>query len=254
VRLPNSGSSESPLIINAFETTLGIWTHHVTSLSQQVLFKSLSLRGANAPIIRLLQSASAVSAKFNTNNAPISGSYNVSKSLVLSTSNAPITASVRLENGDDNNATSLKLETINSYIETPITLFSDKSTYTPSAFSVSATTLNGALDISFPEAPTSPFSSLTFTGHTINAPANIKLHPTYEGSISLSSGVFLSSPPIVQADSNAADPSGQNRERTVKRKQLSKGHLEADVRWGEGKGPGKVVVTTSIADIKVELD
>ncbi|KAF8586657.1 hypothetical protein K439DRAFT_1408598 [Ramaria rubella] len=288
IRLPSSGSSENPLIINALETTMGIWSHHIASLNNQVVFGSLSLKGHNAPI--QLDSVSVVSAYFNTANAPISGScnaseslvlstsnaavlgsysasqslgastsngaisgsYGSSRSLVLSTSNAPITANIRLWNGNSHSPTSLQLTTSNSRIETPIALISTyESPSTPSAFSVSATTSNGILDVTFPEAPTSPFSHLSFIGKTSNSRSSVKLHPTYEGSISLSTSTFLS--PKVLSNSNIEDPSGQGRRRTVHSTTVGNGHLEANVKWGTDEGSGNVVITTSNAGNEVDL-
>ncbi|KAF8586655.1 hypothetical protein K439DRAFT_1659596 [Ramaria rubella] len=278
IHLPNSGSPENPLIINALETTVGSWSHHITSLNDQVVFGSLSLEGQNAPI--QLDSVSVVSANFNTTNAQISGScdasdslvlsnsnaaitgsytaskslgasnsnglisgsYGSSETLVLSTSNARISADIRLWNGNGDSPTSLQLTTSNSRIETPITLISTyESPSTPSAFSVSAATSNGVLDVSFPEAPTSPFSRLSFIGNaSSNSHSSVKLHSTYEGSISLMSTFY--SPKI--SNSNTKDPSGQNRRRNVDKTTVSNRHLEAIVKWGTDEGAGNVVITT----------
>ncbi|KAF8589476.1 hypothetical protein K439DRAFT_1612703 [Ramaria rubella] len=254
VRLPRPNSLKNPLLINAFETNMGIWAHHITSLEDSVIFKSLSLHASNSKIHA--DSVSAISARLATSNSAIGGSYNISHSLVLSTSNSPINADIRMENRDGHTPTELELKTSNSRIRTSITLVStDNSVSFPPSFSVSAKTSNGPLDVTFPDAPSSPFSHLEFTGKTSNSPANIKLHATYEGSISLSTSSHSESSLLSQR--NSQDPSGKGRHRTVDIRKMVKGALDAGVWWGDdsnkGEGKGKVVVKTSNAKNTVDL-
>ena len=50
VRFPRSGTPDHPLVINALETDLGYWSHHISSLEGRVVFKSISLKTSNSPI------------------------------------------------------------------------------------------------------------------------------------------------------------------------------------------------------------
>lgn len=116
-------------------------------------------------------------------------------------------------------------------------------------------TTNAQLDVNFPYAPSSPFSILELTGKTTNAGTNVKLHPTYEGSISLkTSSVFSSG--LLQRQ-GVEDPSGQGRHRTVAMRKVTKSVLEAGVWWGddpdEDEGKGKVEVSTTNSNNIIQL-
>ena len=142
----------------------------------------------------------------------------------------------------------------NSRIRTPITLLS-KDFLNTAAFSANLKTSNGQLDVAFPDAPWFRFSLLELTARTSNAAANVKLHPTYEGYISLkTSTVFTSS---VTMNPSTEDPSRQGRHRTVESRKVAKSVFEGGVWWGndpdKDEGKGKVIVSTSNSDNTVNL-
>jgi hypothetical protein len=98
---------------------------------------------------------------------------------------------------------------------------------------------------------------LELTANTRNAAANVKLHATYEGSISFKtspSGIFTSG--ILQKP-GTQDPSGQGRHRTVDVREVVRSTFEGGVWWGDDpnkdEGKGKVVVQTSNSNNMVEL-
>lgn len=189
------------------------------------------------------------------------------------TSNAAITADFRLENRDGHNPTRVIMKTSNGCyfifsplspfystpspdrrIQTPLTLISTDTSpsASPAVFSVSASTSNGPLTVSFPGAPSSPFSHLKLSGKTSNSPAKIKLHPSYEGSISLKTNLFT--PVIVQK--STSDPSGKGRHRNVEVRRMVKGTLEGGVWWGDdpSKEEGKGTLEVSTSNGKNEVD
>jgi hypothetical protein len=93
------------------------------------------------------------------------------------------------------------------------------------------------------------------TGNTMNAAANVKLHATYEGSISLrTTPIFTVG--IIQKP-GAQDPSGQGRHRTVDVRKVVISTLEGGAWWGDDpnkdEGKGKVVVQTLNSKNMVEL-
>ncbi|KAF8590832.1 hypothetical protein K439DRAFT_1627574 [Ramaria rubella] len=245
VILPNTGST---LNINALKTNMGIWFHHITSLGNDVIFGSLSFNTTDAPIKS--DSVSAVLANFTTVNAEISGSYNISNSLGISTVNSPIFVNILMENADGNNPTTVSLETLDGDIQAPITIVSTSTSGSPAAFSVSANTTNSPLNVSFSDTPTSPFPRLAFVGQNSNGLTNVTLPATYEGSILLSSVI---SHPILTSNPNTTDPSGQGRTRTIDSQILPNGSLSAQVQWGNDTGNGTVVVTTAISPNTVQL-
>jgi hypothetical protein len=116
-------------------------------------------------------------------------------------------------------------------------------------------TTNGQLDVSFPDAPSSPFSILELTGKTTNSAVDVKLHPTYEGSISLKTSSYFSAG-LLQRQ-GTPDPSGQGRHRTVDIRKVVKSVFEAGVWWGDDpnkdEGKGKVEVSTTNSNNIVQL-
>ncbi|KAF8592223.1 hypothetical protein K439DRAFT_393990 [Ramaria rubella] len=245
VILPNTGST---LNINALTTNMGIWLHHITSLENNVIFGSLSFNTIDAPIQS--DSVSAVLANFTTANAEISGSYNISNALNISTTNSPILVNICMENANGDSPTTLSLETLDGAIQAPITLVSTSTSGSPAAFSISAITANSPLNVSFPDTPTSPFARLAFIGQNVDGLTNVTLPATYEGSILLSTTIFH---PILTSNPNTIDPSGQGRTRTVDSQILPNGSLSAQVQWGNDTGSGTVVITTEVAPNTVQL-
>ncbi|KAF8525979.1 hypothetical protein BU17DRAFT_41231 [Hysterangium stoloniferum] len=247
VRFPRVESSSQPLVINSLESDLNNWSQHMASLESQTLFNNVSLQSSNAAIT--IDAISAISGSFKTSNGPITGSFNVSKSLELHSSNAPVNVQVSLENDPTAEATILDIKTSNGAIKVPVTLIStDAKADDPASFLVSTTTSNAPLAVTFPEAPStrlSPFYVLNLTGKTSNAPVSVTLHPTYEGSLSLSSSLF--SPKVTTGSSS--DPSGENRSRTVAITKIVGKALEANVWWGNAytAQKGKVELKTSNA-------
>ncbi|KAF8578988.1 hypothetical protein K439DRAFT_1620905 [Ramaria rubella] len=231
VSLPNSGSPTNPLVIKALETNLGGWAHHVTDLKDKILFNSLSLTSANGLI--QADSVSVVSGKFKANNGQISGSYTTSDSLSLSVDNSPITANIKMKNQDGSKPTHVEVNGQNSKVQTSISLV---STAKNSAFSVSVKTANGPLNVTFSEAPTTPYS-LQFNGKTDNSPCDVKLPNHYQGSVTLSTAS-----PAFERD--------MTKKPYVHVKEDKNGTLKATV--GDG-GKGSVVIDTTNNDIKVEV-
>lgn len=93
---------------------------------------------------------------------------------------------------------------------------------------VHARTSNSPLIVNITEQ--SPESLLKLEAHTSNAPANVHLHPSFEGTFKLRSSIF---PPFVAPDEDVEDPAGLGRKRVVNVKTVGHGAgiVYGDVEW-----------------------
>ena len=111
------------------------------------------------------------------------------------------------------------------------------------------------MDIEFPAAP--PDSILKFAGKTSNAGVSVSLNPAYEGSLLLeTSSIFKSR---INQDKSVVDPSGRNRKRSLKIKQIGRKVVSGDVFWNDAteqevsKAAGSVYMRTSNANMDLNL-
>jgi len=234
-------------LINKFETDVVNTAHRVGDLNEKVLFQSLRLKGSNARID--VESVKADRGFIETSNAGISGVFNTSSFLVLSTTNAPVDVDIGLSSVDASRP-KLVLATTNAAVSSRISLISEKSL--GGLFDVVTSTSNGRLDIDFPAAP--PDSILHLAGETSNAEVVVSLNPAYEGSFLLTTS---NAEPQINSDENVIDPSGRNRKRSLNIKQEGKGVALGDVFWDPEDAmvskAGSVIIDTSNAKIDLNL-
>lgn len=202
-------------------------------------------------------------------NGQIQGTFNTSKSLYLSTHNAPINVHASLTNNNAGpfDTTQLIMRTTNGYAPQPslpvqklilwlcsrissdITLSSRAQDRTGGQFRVNAHTSNAPLELIFVDAPVD--SMLTTSAQTENAPARVVLHKTYEGAFDLVSSTFFR--PEVQWD-DVEDPKGTGRSRTVAIEPgVSSTAVRGSVTWEERPGAGNVSVRTSNSPLRLLL-
>lgn len=238
-------AQHSHLLVNAFETTLPMFSHTVADIANSVEFRRLSLMSSNMPIN--VSSLHAHHATLATSNSPITGSFHASTSLVLSTSNAPITAQVGLLNHPAGNATGLIMTTSNAYIDSSISLSSSQDK--KGSFNVNATTSNGPLKLKY---KTSPVDSILYSSaRTCNSPVDVVHHSAFEGTISLVSTIFS---PFIDKK-NVEDPSGQGRLRSLEVVEGGRGAVTGVVYWGADKtnmtGFTEIMTTNSPVHLRV---
>ncbi|KAF9471939.1 hypothetical protein BDN70DRAFT_887570 [Pholiota conissans] len=159
----------------------------------------------------------------------IRGTFNVSATLTLTTSNSPIIVDLNLNN-TQGGVLSVFATTTNSPIEITASLFSILPPQPP-GFSISATTTNSPVDISFLTAPLD--SSLQVKAVTTNSPAIVNAHPTYQG------GFFLDNegPELHENRGAVVDPSGEGRERRFEYTAVRQDLVAGKVFWGESPRP-----------------
>lgn len=137
-----------------------------------------------------------------------------------------------------------------SPITSNLTLLSSADNHTGGKFKVTVATSNGPVNITTTGAPVG--SILNLEGHTSNAPANARVHETYEGTFFL-----RSSAATVDYDDTIEDPAGEGRKRIVYSNEVSRkpAYTEGTVRWlpTEQKELGSIVLTTSDSPVHLAL-
>ena len=93
-----------------------------------------------------------------------------------------------------------------------------------------------SIHIKFDDAPVD--STLALTSKTSTGSISADLHPTYEGTFSLSSSV---SSPVVNVKDEVEDPAGEGRKRTVKFVRAHGRAVVGEVTWGDARVDGSRV-------------
>ncbi|KAF9063790.1 hypothetical protein BDP27DRAFT_1426536 [Rhodocollybia butyracea] len=181
------------LKIKNFETDMPLFAHQLDNLAPTVHFRTISLRSSNVPM--LVDSLDAQKINIETSNAPIQGTFAASSLLNLTTSNSSIRVSAFLQSSDVASFSDLSMQSTNGPIVASIILSSQP--YHPSAsavavastssppiecggnFSITATTDNAPLSLTFPSAP--PLCNFQLKAFSSLSPVDITLPKTYEG-------------------------------------------------------------------------
>ncbi|KAH8103839.1 hypothetical protein BXZ70DRAFT_904994 [Cristinia sonorae] len=243
VHLPRGGVN--PCRYHVFETDMSGFVHNVRNLDSSATFRSVSLKTTNVPIN--IQSLTAESGRVETTNSPIEGKITSSASFEVRTTNAPVKVNATLYSKDNASPTKLHLFTQNSVIRSDISLVNHNPGDTGGSFDIKTTTTNASIDLTFPICPTS--ARLSLDAHSSNAPVNITLHPSYEGSFDLKASTWMGT--SVKYQDVIEDPAGKGRQRLVEVLDDKKGHAEGSVQWrGDTVGAGGARVPGSIKLIR----
>lgn len=209
---------------------------------------------------------------FATSNGPILGTYNVTKSVVITTSNGHIDINVNAFNHDTSRPTSITATTKNGYVNSICLSISVNSFYrridvntslyytgepvpelhssshglpknSNGTFALDFITSNGGIAVDFKEAPIGNALSLSTT--LSNADVDISLHPTYEGKVN---AVFGSNGAVkIDAkEPKTEDPTGRGRERVVDIKRVWTGIVTGTIAWDtNSQKRGELAMTSS---------
>ncbi|PIL33798.1 hypothetical protein GSI_04423 [Ganoderma sinense ZZ0214-1] len=235
VFFPVSPWKSAPLHVKAIETNLPLFTHVFSKLEGKVAFDSLKAYSSNMPIHG--DYVDVESAKIVTSNARIDGKFRVSRSLELQTSNQHIDTEVVLDydalsQGDA--STNLTLHNSNGLIHSKISLRTASPFGIGGFYAVSASTQNGAVDLSFPEQPVD--STLTLSARTSNSPAMVRLNPAFEGQFELGTA---NGPVTFAPDKNVADPAHRGRTRSWMLSERTMRAWRGLVTWGFPNDPDR---------------
>ncbi|KAG8930164.1 hypothetical protein FRC03_006468 [Tulasnella sp. 419] len=244
VTIPISGVTPIPL--SSLETYLPLFKHEIGNLDGKVTFSSLNLKASNAVVVA--QSLQVNHLVIQTSNAPISGFFNVTDLITLSTSNGAIDADVDLRSEDQHSPTELNFRTSNARISTAVALHSTKNSRLQSRggwFNLRVSTSNGRLNVTVPTAPIT--SHLNIVASTTNGGSLVDLPSAFEGSFALST----SNGALNVADEDPEDPTGQGLKRSIELDRVVRGHVSGRVWWGDAKDHrelGTVRVRTTNGD------
>ncbi|KAI0087034.1 hypothetical protein BDY19DRAFT_907895 [Irpex rosettiformis] len=224
VTLPRSAA------IKSLETFLPLFSHEVADFQDSVTFGSLALKSANMPIVAKYVATQRTN--LQTSNSHISGIFVSNESIDISTSNSFIEGNFYLSNdGVSSTPSRINLHTSNSRIRARISLTSTAENHRNGSFNITTETNNSPLNVQFDTAPVD--SRVTFIGRTTNSPISAKLHDSFEGTFSVTTGRWFEAGVHVV---NTQDPSGRGRQRYVSRGVSQHGHSEGKVTWGDAGG------------------
>jgi len=234
-----------------FETRLPLFSQIIAGLPTHD-FGSISLHSTNRPI--LAHNLVGNKIRIRSRNGPIEGTFNTSRSLDVETSNSPVKVIVNAFNQNNSAPTSVKIRTRNGLLSADLSLVSTFENSTSGAFTVVTRTTNSPLDINFSDH--APDGLLKLDAHTSNSPAQVHLHPSFEGTLKLRTSIFA---PTVSPDLEVEDPAGRGRTRSVNVSTIGRHSriVHGDVEWKPEdealKPDGKVEVSTSNSPLQVRL-
>ncbi|KAG8833243.1 hypothetical protein FRC17_011074 [Serendipita sp. 399] len=235
-------TSSTPLQIEHFTSTLAQFAHSVFT-GEDVHFDRFTLSTSNARI----QSSGLVADNVVavSSNSAITGTYNVSGPLVLSTSNAKIQVDLNAFHREGGVKPDATLSTKNGGIDLRAGLYhvDDHFGSLPDGgrYKITASTSNAHVNVTFLDAPVD--SILETTISTSNGHIETRLHPAYEGDVAL---VTSNAPLEVHEDETVKDPSGRGRKRIGIWNSRWNNFISGWVGWGEKKAhAGSVKASTS---------
>lgn len=240
---------ENHPVVNRFESSVINSVYNIDDLQGKISFKELSVRGTNGGIHS--GSLFAQWADIRTSNGRIDGYFNASDWLSLRTSNSQVDVDVDF-NQENAARAELSITTSNSPLKARVHLYDlTSSKKISSSFSVTGKTSNSPLNIAFLDAPLD--SKLVHRASTSNSPAEVSLHPTFEGQFYLHSSLFGA---VVHERPGVEDPSGKGRERRVRYRTIRGPRAEGSVTWGDDVDEeklGNVEVGSSNARVTLNL-
>ncbi|KAI0352039.1 hypothetical protein OH77DRAFT_1410038 [Trametes cingulata] len=249
VRLPATEDDEL-VVVNAFNTHLPHFSHHLGHLADAAVFKNIHLSSSNAAL--RADSLNAEVAGLHSTNGRIEGTFNTTKSLDLYTSNGPIVVRANLLSAGEDAGTTASLRTSNGVIQAHVGLYTNTSNSTGGAFQVGARSSNGPITLTFVDQPAN--SQLNTSAVSSNAPVRASVHPGFEGTFELHSAWFA--PPSVEQNGPVHDPLGRDRRREVHGYKIGKGAMRGQIDWQpkhEDAKSGHVGLETSNAHAILSL-
>ncbi|KAI0785797.1 hypothetical protein C8Q75DRAFT_722385 [Abortiporus biennis] len=245
------------LDLDGFRTILPGFHHEIQDLKRAVSFDTFLLRSQEASVHSQhhlpynLQGLTADNIDVIIENGAIMGEFRAAESITMITKNAPINTQLQLMNGGLNSDPSkIRLSTTNANIASSVTLISLDDGAEGGSYDVMATTQNGPVSLTFPNAPLS--SKLKVLADTNNCGVTVGLHRGFEGNFVLSSNQYTG----VEYDNHAEDPYGRGRKRFVHARHVGKA-TTGSTSWGLGNSDsqhlGDVTLHTTKAPVILKL-
>ncbi|KAJ2918196.1 hypothetical protein MD484_g2231, partial [Candolleomyces efflorescens] len=248
---PSASKKEAkskPITITQFIADFPLFSQTFGDL-KGVYFEKFVAASVNEP----LESSAIWGSKLvlSTVNAAITGTFKAFEALVLVTKNAPIEVDIELvQTPESVNSTFADLITTNGRILAKTNLTSTSEDGTGGNFTVGLATVKAPIDLSFPSAPIN--NTLYLGASTVLSPANITLHPTFEGTFSLKT--LLASATLNAKKGPESDPEGRGRSRGLEVFQHGYGKLDGVTWWAEDrKWAGHVKVESTLSPVVLSL-
>ncbi|EGN95708.1 hypothetical protein SERLA73DRAFT_113394 [Serpula lacrymans var. lacrymans S7.3] len=229
-------SDGKPLSVKDFESTSSYYSYQIGNLLGPIYFSTFNIHADSAGITS--GSIFAGAGTFKASKAAITGAFNVSSSLELTTTDAKITAQVGLQND------------VASYL-TGVQTSDSSNAATGGNFTVSATTVKAPINLTYTNSPVNSIQNLVVS--TVYEPITVSLNSAYEGAFKLDSSYSH----LTVNKSGATDPSGQGRERVLEKDSNSSDHVTGSAYWNPNSGPGlsqsSVQLKTSKSSIRLTV-
>ncbi|KZV71225.1 hypothetical protein PENSPDRAFT_630635 [Peniophora sp. CONT] len=199
------------------KTNLPSFTHNFEELPADFTFGSVDINAASV----VAKELKADSVSVNVKNTAITGFYNITSSLELKTTNAPIDVEV---DAYGHHPVWIRLITTNNKIDADISLHEVSRT---GRFDVFAHSTNGAVNVDILESPLGGI--IKAETKTTNAPARLALGPAFEGEIA----AHTTNAQALVDRTPSEDPTGEGRERTVELGHVWETGFRGWTSWGE---------------------
>ncbi|VDC05243.1 unnamed protein product [Peniophora sp. CBMAI 1063] len=205
--------------IPLLKTNMASFAHNLEGLSSDVTLGAVRLVGSSA----VIKEIKADSVSFNVDNTAITGFYNVTSSLELKTTNAPIDVEV---DAYGHHPVWIRLITTNNKIDADVSLY-EVSRH--GRFDVFAKTTNGEVNVDILESPVGGI--VKADAITTNAPARLALGPAFEGEIA----AHTSNAQALVDRTPSEDPTGEGRERTIELGHVWETGFRGWTSWSAGR-------------------
>ena len=203
------------------------------------------------------QNIEADKTDIRVNTGRIHGNFTVTESLALKTNTGSIVVNVSMFSNTiapQHPPTSASIITNTGVIDTRFSLLAvdaKDQALVPSggSFLIDTKSDTSGLRIKFDDAPVE--SALTLTSKSSTGSVDVDLHPTYEGTFSLSSSVRS---PVVNVKEEVEDPAGKGRDRSVKFVRARSHAVVGEVAWGDARiDGGRVDLKSDVGTPRLSL-
>ncbi|RXW25723.1 hypothetical protein EST38_g151 [Candolleomyces aberdarensis] len=200
----------------------GVGIFHTFGNLSRIHFDEIKISTKKRPIISEIftQFISADDVTFQTSNAPIKGTYNVSSGVSLTTSRSFIDVEMQLHRREPTPAdgrlpklwTTSTLRTSRGHIRATYDLHTSTPVKNYSRYLIEAETTLGKIDIDFVDAP--PVHVLSLHAATTFRHARVSVPPQFEGSFTMRS-LYPFRKIVDERENYDIDPLGRNRSRNL---------------------------------------
>ncbi|KAF9222582.1 hypothetical protein BS17DRAFT_707982 [Gyrodon lividus] len=239
--------------VDNFATFLPMFNQHFGSFDHHVTFNQVSIEG---PVSRItVDSIHADKVLIDTSLEPVTGSFHVTESLLISTIMAPINANVSLYNDPKSVfPTFLDMNTGNGNLTANVVVLAPNKEPPPRPnFVANLRTFLGSLTTSIVHHPSSPPTATKLRAENGLGPCNVTLDNLFEGLFQATTKQAVAV--VQQGNANVTDPWGSGMGRQLDVEFNSTSRLNGWIGWGNRpeywgvEQQAQVLVDTSLADV-----